>query len=343
MRRVGECTGARGGRGPAEAGAAPGAEGGGASTWWAATRPWLIPFLPARRVVPLVEQRFPIGVWRALGPGRACIIPTTASRRKKGHTFCSPSPLCRSRRRTRGAARSRLSFGSSSEAARPPRALVPMFSSGTKQLENQLFQLKFTAKQLGRLSKKCEKDEKAEKTKIKKAMEKNNYDGARIHAQNAIRNKSNAQNYLRLSSRVYAVSSRLESAMKMQQARAGSGEREPARAGPAAARSLDPSAARPPLPLAPSGDQVDGLGGEGHGQGARLDERRGHHEGDGLFREVVREHGRALGVCRVGDELDHHRHDARGPGARAARPRAARPRAAEPSPEVASRARRWTT
>ena len=41
--------------------------------------------------------------------------------------------------------------------------------------------------------------------------------GARIHAQNAIRNKTNAQNYLRLSSRVDAVASRLESAMKMQQ------------------------------------------------------------------------------------------------------------------------------
>merc|ERR1719379_1545112 len=48
-------------------------------------------------------------------------------------------------------------------------------------------------------------------------MEKENHDGARIHAQNAIRQKSNAQNYLRLSSRVDAVASRLESAMKMQQ------------------------------------------------------------------------------------------------------------------------------
>merc|ERR1719247_1784106 len=77
--------------------------------------------------------------------------------------------------------------------------------------------LKMTAKQLDRLSKKCEKEEKTEKDKIKKAMEKENHEGARIHAQNAIRNKSNAQNYLRLSSRVDAVASRLESAIKMQQ------------------------------------------------------------------------------------------------------------------------------
>jgi len=91
------------------------------------------------------------------------------------------------------------------------------FGGGTAALEKQLFQLKFTAKQLNRLSKKCEKEEKEEKTKVKKALEKDNPDGARIHAQNAIRQKNNAHNYLRLSSRVDAVSSRLESAIKMQQ------------------------------------------------------------------------------------------------------------------------------
>jgi len=83
-------------------------------------------------------------------------------------------------------------------------------------LEKQLFQLKFTAKQLNRLSVKCGKEETVEKNKIKKALEKDNNDGARIHAQNAIRQKNNAQNYLRLSSRVDAVASRLESAIKMQ-------------------------------------------------------------------------------------------------------------------------------
>jgi len=91
------------------------------------------------------------------------------------------------------------------------------FGNSSKALENQLFQLKFTSKQLGRLSKKCEKEEKTEKDKIRKALEKDNNDGARIHAQNAIRQKNNAQNYLRLSSRVDAVASRLESAIKMQQ------------------------------------------------------------------------------------------------------------------------------
>lgn len=36
-------------------------------------------------------------------------------------------------------------------------------------MENQLFNLKFTAKQLNRMSKRAEKDEKAEKAKVKKA------------------------------------------------------------------------------------------------------------------------------------------------------------------------------
>merc|ERR1719409_1780718 len=66
-------------------------------------------------------------------------------------------------------------------------------------------------------SSKCLKEEKAEKEKIKKCLEKDNHDGARIHAQNAIRAKTNAQNYLRLSSRIDAVAPRLESAIKMQQ------------------------------------------------------------------------------------------------------------------------------
>ena len=79
-------------------------------------------------------------------------------------------------------------------------------SSGMKGLENQLLcapapaharrarradrvcclqprsQLKFTSKQLGRLSKKCEKEEKAEKEKIKKCLEKDNHDGAPLSA-----------------------------------------------------------------------------------------------------------------------------------------------------------------
>lgn len=47
-------------------------------------------------------------------------------------------------------------------------------------------------------AKKCEKDEKSEKGKVKKAIEKGNIEGARIYAQNAIRKKTEQLNYLKV-------------------------------------------------------------------------------------------------------------------------------------------------
>ena len=41
-------------------------------------------------------------------------------------------------------------------------------------MEKHLFKLKFAAKELERCSKKCDKEEKAEKLKLKKAIEKGN-------------------------------------------------------------------------------------------------------------------------------------------------------------------------
>jgi charged multivesicular body protein 1 len=82
-------------------------------------------------------------------------------------------------------------------------------------MDTLTFNLKFTAKQFAKSSKKAEKEEAMEKEKCKKMMEKGNLDGARIHAQNAIRKKSEALNYLRLQSRIDAVASRVDTAMKM--------------------------------------------------------------------------------------------------------------------------------
>lgn len=84
-------------------------------------------------------------------------------------------------------------------------------------VENQLFNIKFTAKQIHRMSKKCEKEHKQELGKVKKAIEKGDADSARIYAENAIRIKNTGNNYLRMASRLEAVASRLESAVKMQQ------------------------------------------------------------------------------------------------------------------------------
>ncbi|XP_037936750.1 charged multivesicular body protein 1b-like isoform X1 [Teleopsis dalmanni] len=83
----------------------------------------------------------------------------------------------------------------------------------TSAMEKHLFNLKFAVKDLERNSKKCEKEEKLEKMKAKKAIQKGNMDVARIHAENAIRQKNQAVNYLRMSARVDAVASRVQSAL----------------------------------------------------------------------------------------------------------------------------------
>jgi charged multivesicular body protein 1 len=82
-------------------------------------------------------------------------------------------------------------------------------------MENVLFNLKFVAKQFGKSSKKCEKEEVMEKNRCKAAMAKGNMEGARIYAQNAIRKHNEALNYLRLQSRIDAVASRMDTAIKM--------------------------------------------------------------------------------------------------------------------------------
>lgn len=68
-----------------------------------------------------------------------------------------------------------------------------MGADQSKQLENTLFNLKFSSKNLARESKKCVKSESEEKTKLKRAIQKGNMEGARIHAENAIRQKNQVQ------------------------------------------------------------------------------------------------------------------------------------------------------
>ncbi|KAF9170927.1 Vacuolar-sorting protein SNF7 [Mortierella sp. AD010] len=77
-------------------------------------------------------------------------------------------------------------------------------------LEYSLVQLKLQLQ-----SKKCVKEEGLEKTKLKKAIQQGNMEGARIYAANAIRKKNEALNLLRLSSRIDAVASRVQTAVTM--------------------------------------------------------------------------------------------------------------------------------
>lgn len=100
-----------------------------------------------------------------------------------------------------------------------PRVTVGLDTSGVKMpaMEKQLFNLKFAAKELQRNSKRCDKDEKTEKAKIKKAIQKGNMEVARIHAENAIRQKNQSLNYLRMSARIDAVAARVQTAVTMNQ------------------------------------------------------------------------------------------------------------------------------
>jgi charged multivesicular body protein 1 len=82
-------------------------------------------------------------------------------------------------------------------------------------LEEQLIDLRITSKQMQRSAKKCEKNEKAAIEKLKKAIKQGNSEGAKIYGQDAIREKNQALNFLRMTSRIDAVSSRLETAVRM--------------------------------------------------------------------------------------------------------------------------------
>ncbi|CAH1246600.1 CHMP1B [Branchiostoma lanceolatum] len=88
-------------------------------------------------------------------------------------------------------------------------------------LEKELFNLKFAAKNLERVAKKCEKEEKKENIKLKTAIQKGNIEGARIHAENSIRQRNQLVNFLRMSSRIDAVAQRVQTAAMMKQVTKG--------------------------------------------------------------------------------------------------------------------------
>lgn len=87
------------------------------------------------------------------------------------------------------------------------------FSLLNLPLSLYLLPSQFSTKQMERAAKRCEKDEKAQKAKVRKALTQGNVEGARIYAENAIRKKNEGLNYLRMAARVDAVANRVQSAM----------------------------------------------------------------------------------------------------------------------------------
>ncbi|VDL62428.1 unnamed protein product [Hymenolepis diminuta] len=91
-------------------------------------------------------------------------------------------------------------------------------------LEDQLFELKFSSRQLLTFAKKCEKEEKQAKNQLKKAIQAGNMDISRIYAENAIRKKNEGLNYMRMSSRIDAVAARVQTAVTTQSVTASMGQ-----------------------------------------------------------------------------------------------------------------------
>ena len=84
-------------------------------------------------------------------------------------------------------------------SVRSHRAVQQIVKMSNKMFDI-IFNLKFQAKELNRNAKKSEKSEKVEKDKAFKAMQKNNMEGARIHAANAIRCHNENLQFLRIAS-----------------------------------------------------------------------------------------------------------------------------------------------
>ncbi len=84
-----------------------------------------------------------------------------------------------------------------------------------QSMETQVYNLRFTAKQMQKESGKSAQSSKDNELKMRKAMEKGNTDVAKIYAENAIRDKTGSLNYLRLASRIEATAQRLNTAVKM--------------------------------------------------------------------------------------------------------------------------------
>jgi len=82
---------------------------------------------------------------------------------------------------------------------------------------DMIFNLKFTCKQMDRLAKKAEKDQKIQEGKVKKAIAAKNPETARIYAENAIRKKNEMLQYMRMSARIDAVASKVQTAYTMKE------------------------------------------------------------------------------------------------------------------------------
>lgn len=79
--------------------------------------------------------------------------------------------------------------------------------------------MQFASRQLQNESKRCETKQKAEEKKVVEALQKGQTEVARIYASNAVREKTQSINFLKLASRMDAVCGRVENAIRMKTVR----------------------------------------------------------------------------------------------------------------------------
>lgn len=87
--------------------------------------------------------------------------------------------------------------------------------SADMRVLNQINDMRSMARQLFKSSKKCELDEVVEQQKAMAAIRENNLDKARSYGESAIVKHNEAQNYVKLATRLEAVVSRLDTQVKM--------------------------------------------------------------------------------------------------------------------------------
>mmetsp|Transcript_31141 Transcript_31141/g.81633 ORF Transcript_31141/g.81633 Transcript_31141/m.81633 type:complete len:216 (+) Transcript_31141:189-836(+) len=90
-----------------------------------------------------------------------------------------------------------------------------LFSSGPK-IEDTLFNIRMTGKQLERMSSKAEKKAEEAKKKMGQALKKGSPQGAAIFAETVIQQRNQANQYLRMAARLDGVRSKIQATLTMQ-------------------------------------------------------------------------------------------------------------------------------
>ncbi|KAF6000683.1 hypothetical protein CCYA_CCYA15G3926 [Cyanidiococcus yangmingshanensis] len=90
--------------------------------------------------------------------------------------------------------------------------------SGMQKIERKVFDMRLTAKRLGRLALKHHRLAEQEKERTRKALASGNLEAARTHAESSIRNSKQSNAYLKLQARMDAVASRIESSENLRMA-----------------------------------------------------------------------------------------------------------------------------